>query len=1521
MRYRSSYFCQSGLAVLLSVLSFSAFSNGSLGGTKTLTSTATPATNENIAYTIQYSCSGTVAADKCHEAKIVDELPANTRIRELPPAAGTLEKICAGTNPDRASCTALGTAPNLPAGTALTFFLSKAGNSYIDNGDAGNINFKVYFDPEITTDGATNSNSAEYYWKPTPTGNLETRTSTAGNVIAKAIDKTTITKSVTLDGAAGYQSRYQITVCRNPSNDTIGWLEPTNITLKDTLPDNATFVSASQGGTYSSGVITWANLTIPAGQRCTNVTAHVSYPAGNVGEVKNNQTSMTYIPNGESSAVTQNASASHTLAGPNPGYSSSKTQSDDIGNPGQDLSYTLRCENTGNLPLNQCVVTDQIPDAFNLTSINSGVGKLEYWKTTGSTACPAVGDTAENVGAFNGNATTLNNLGPGNRVCRIRITWDDEILPQASVAATISGKVCGAEGAVCDSAFTSGAFPYNLVNTATFSATTDAGSILEENKTTTFVVRSAAGNPTIAPRANKTASGTSIAPGQPITFTLSMRNDHEYSSPLEQVDILNPVFADLLPEQLELDPAGLGAITSTGAKPAACTQDPEIRILANYNGTSRTMVVFDWSGTNCKLVRGQVPRQYQIATKVKDYTSQTATLHNRVSFLGSDTTGKTSSERCTDFSADNPIQTDASANFAIGVGTAGAVCQTTDGQSAKFAVARASSVSSRKGVKGQLDTDFGYNNAPDFIGRTVPGGAVAWQLEIKNVGNLPMDSLDLIDLLPFNAADGGTNGVNRGVGTNVPAWSGSTWSPRFVDSLRPKMKLQPSGTEVTGKIYYTNAPNPCRTGGGADPRILSTLPGNTGAGACNPMMLLGDGVPLTDPANPPAAGAAGQWSTVLPDNPGQVNAFRIKLDPANQAIPVAQALSIEFLMQAPFDAPIADAVGCTGGAGQGATCNNVAWNSFGFQYKDTDSTVLNGAAPSSVGVIVQAASPAKASYGNYVWYDTNKDGIQNEPASNGINTVLVELWRDDGVGNLELIGAQRTTNNPEPGPEHGNPGYYLFQDLPPTTGNQRYFTRFYAPDHVLDDGTASDWLATRSNAGGNDSRDSDGVPTATSHSTAGGPDGSITLEKQGYVESNGVPLAVGQHFRDADQGFYRIVPKLSLGNRVWIDTNNDGIDNDGPGTALGSGTGIAGVPVQLWKADGSAMVTSTTTNASGHYLFTDLDAGEYRVVIPNTAFGAGQPLKDYFSSGTTLNAANTSTGESGQVGSTPSVGQVAGSSRLEASDHGLKIDAAIGTIPAASVVSTPINLQPGTPTHELNTNDDTSKGAPRGKTQGLDDPSVDDHSDLTIDFGFYTPGVSPMTGIKEGQQLANENVIRWTMRWGNASTAPAADVRITDEVPAGSTMHGDPVCTPAGDTVVKSCTYEPPTTVYPRGRVVAVASFGASNPMNPVAHQLEVVFDVVVNDWQTAATFQNQGEAEWSPKGTSTPNKPTNPTTGPSGPTPGPYDPSGVTKPTPPKIPTSMIKPSPIPVDNPLALLILALGMAGLFARQQRRRS
>lgn len=271
---------------------------------------------------------------------------------------------------------------------------------------------------------------------------------------------------------------------------------------------------------------------------------------------------------------------------------------------------------------------------------------------------------------------------------------------------------------------------------------------------------------------------------------------------------------------------------------------------------------------------------------------------------------------------------------------------------------------------------------------------MTWQLEITNDGNVAMDSLDIMDILPFNAADGGTNGANRGVGTNVPAFAGSTWSPRFVDSLKPTMYLSPSNTAVTGDIYYTNAPNPLPLGRGHRPanrdpaaqqqrrgrlQPHDAAPGGHGAGQLRPTRLQR----VRRASGPPCC---------LTTQATRVNAFRIRMNPAAQLIPVGQSLRIEFLMQAPFDAPIAGGAGCTGGASQGGICTNVAWNSFGFQYKDTDGSVLNGAAPSSVGVIVQAPQPANASYGNYVWYDTNKDGVQNEPAE----TASITCWWNCG---------------------------------------------------------------------------------------------------------------------------------------------------------------------------------------------------------------------------------------------------------------------------------------------------------------------------------------------------------------------------------------------------------------------------------------------------------------------------------------------------------------------------------------------
>jgi len=61
----------------------------------------------------------------------------------------------------------------------------------------------------------------------------------------------------------------------------------------------------------------------------------------------------------------------------------------------------------------------------------------------------------------------------------------------------------------------------------------------------------------------------------------------------------------------------------------------------------------------------------------------------------------------------------------------------------------------------------------------------------------------------------------------------------------------------------------------------------------------------------------------------------------------------------------------------------------------------------------------------------------------------------------------------------------------------------------------------------------------------------------------------------------------SVGSRVWLDANQNGIQDPGEGNILG-------VKVHLFTADGMFVATQIT-DANGEYLFTGLPAGEYYI--------------------------------------------------------------------------------------------------------------------------------------------------------------------------------------------------------------------------------------------------------------------------------------------------------------------------------------
>lgn len=128
-------------------------------------------------------------------------------------------------------------------------------------------------------------------------------------------------------------------------------------------------------------------------------------------------------------------------------------------------------------------------------------------------------------------------------------------------------------------------------------------------------------------------------------------------------------------------------------------------------------------------------------------------------------------------------------------------------------------------------------------------------------------------------------------------------------------------------------------------------------------------------------------------------------------------------------------------------------------------------------------------------------------------------------------------------------------------------------------------------------------PTATTSQITG-----IVLGAAGTGEVSG---SVNNHFAE--------VPTSSIGGRVFLDQNNDGLIG-------GADSGIAGQPVELLDA-GGAVVRSTTTDADGNYRFDGLPPGSYSVRQP------GQP--DGTSNGKATGGAVAHGGTAG-TGSNPS---------------------------------------------------------------------------------------------------------------------------------------------------------------------------------------------------------------------------------------------------------------------------------------------
>ncbi|MEZ4605643.1 MAG: SdrD B-like domain-containing protein [Deinococcales bacterium] len=193
---------------------------------------------------------------------------------------------------------------------------------------------------------------------------------------------------------------------------------------------------------------------------------------------------------------------------------------------------------------------------------------------------------------------------------------------------------------------------------------------------------------------------------------------------------------------------------------------------------------------------------------------------------------------------------------------------------------------------------------------------------------------------------------------------------------------------------------------------------------------------------------------------------------------------------------------------------------------------------------IEVTEPQRASLGDRVWKDSNQNGVQDAGEA-GVASITVNLWVDDNSDDLPDRTVASTTTDDN--------GFYSFTDLEPGVA---YIVQFEAMPSMP---------FTSQDQGANDAADSDA-----------NPDTGITAP---------VVLQPGENNPTIDAGLIDVVS--SLGDRVWKDANENGIQDAGE-------VGVAGVSVNLWVDDNNdgtpdRQVASTITDDNGFYNFTDLD--------------------------------------------------------------------------------------------------------------------------------------------------------------------------------------------------------------------------------------------------------------------------------------------------------------------------------------------
>ncbi|NEO78647.1 SdrD B-like domain-containing protein [Moorena sp. SIO4G3] len=1142
--------------------------------------TEVPSGQEFI-YTIRVSCSGD---EDCQDVVITDQLPpqidwSSNNVTILPGRPATVSY-------------------DEDTGLATVEY-----NSPIPAGSPVNLEIRVQFPSGTTVDNTAAINEAEGTSSNAgnPTSNALTVTSDIDS--NAALNKWTLEKNRVIpsngDPALDSPVTYEIKLCHDQNLE--GGLNLENVVVQDTLPVGSSFVSATNGGTHNSGVVTWnvGNLTIQSRRNCFNAQVSVEYPSGTFNTSGANSTVINpATATGElidgTPLLNLNGQAEHGFADANyQGTLSSKSFSGQVA-IGNEFEFRLDPRNTGNVPMTTLTVTDDLDqlndDGINLsdqvrvTKISTGrynnyTGNVIVRYKTNLNPLTAGTSHPQNTTLTIGTDITL---GAGEYITGVEFEYTNvpvgfqatggsnrpklfvEVQPDRSIGETIKN---------CAQLTWTPNSPTNPLEQCQETEISALQAILNPNKT------------------DETSSGP-YAPGDTIEFRLQFRNESSATA-----DYVNPIIADLLPAGL--DYGGAWRFTNGGSSSLPADSPINFEAIPNYNGTGRTLLRWQITGT-------QIPENRWLRIYVDTVVEQgvsTGSLTNELFVMSNDSVFDCNhnNRRSQDtFDVDGDGITDET------------ICRRT----ANVQVAAIATLDSEKVVQGEVDTSFSTS------GTTVPGGQVDYQLTITNQGTVPMTNILVVDILP---AIGDTQVLN------TSSARGSQWRPNLAG---PVTVAIPGVT-----VEYTTNSNPCRpnpsdgqdlnwpsgcvndwsTTFPSDPSAVTALRFNLGNLVLDPLESVILNWPMRAPAGAPTNGEIA-WNSFA------FVSTRTDQSGAAATLLPAEPPKVGIVIQPPTPAIIGDLVwddqngngiqdnselGINGvrvelwqdgGDGQPGTSDD---SFYGFTLTAPDGTGNDGAylfsnvpagdyflkfiPPDNLNLSPQdqggdetadsdadpntgqtnvfsvnqttdtrdldagltSVDPATASLGDFVWLDTDGNGTQDGDEV-GVNGVTVELYDS---GNT-LIDSTQTSND-----FNDNPGFYRFRDLTPGT----YYVRFIAPpSHAF-------------------SPQDQGDDTLDSDADATGQTANITLN-------------AGDSNQDVDAG---IVPQPILGDFVWIDNNGDGLQNLGE-------LGLNGVTVNVYNpgvdgqpggGDDNLLQTTVTTNDvagnPGFYSFSGLEAGNY----------------------------------------------------------------------------------------------------------------------------------------------------------------------------------------------------------------------------------------------------------------------------------------------------------------------------------------